>query len=140
MKLNDAEEVLRGTTLQVYRYVLKKGKPVGIREVQNSLSLSSPRLAFYHLNKLEDVGLVKRTSDGYVADQIILHDSIRLRRVLVPRYFFYAIFFATLLVFELALFRPEPVSRYYILAILTICSALALSIYETLRAVIKKGI
>gem|GEM_PF-6385415 len=37
MKLNNSEDVLRGVTLQVYRYVLKNDKPTGIREVQNSL-------------------------------------------------------------------------------------------------------
>lgn len=107
MKLNSPEDVLRGITLQVYRYVLKNHKPTGIREVQNSLNLSSPRLAFYHLNKLEEVGLVKKTSEGYVADRIVLHDSVRLKRFLVPRQFFYALFFATMLGFQLTLFKPD---------------------------------
>lgn len=133
MKISDSEDVLRGITLQVYKYVLKKGKPTGIREVQNSLSLSSPRLAFYHLNKLEEVGLLKKTMEGYVVDRVVMHDSVRLNRILVPRHFFYAVFFATLLLFELTLFRPEPMSRYYILSVLAVCIALTLNVYETLR-------
>jgi len=140
MKLNDSEDVLRGVTLQVYRYVLKNGKPTGIREVQNSLKLSSPRLAFYHLNKLEEVGLVKKTPEGYVTDRVVMHDSVRLRRVLVPRQFFYALFFATMLVFQLTLFRPDSVSRYYTFALLGTSAALMLSIYETRRIFKKKAI
>jgi len=140
MKLNSSEDVLRGVTLQVYRYVLKNGKPTGIREVQNSLSLSSPRLAFYHLNKLEEAGLVKKTPEGYVPDRVVMHDSVRLMRVLVPRQFFYALFFATMLVFQLTLFRPDSFSRYYTFALLGTGAALVLSIYETRRIFRKKSI
>lgn len=140
MKLNDSEDVLRGVTLQVYRYVLKNSKPTGIREVQNSLNLSSPRLAFYHLNKLEEVGLVKKTPEGYVPDRVVMHDSVRLRTVLVPRQFFYALFFATMLVFQLTLFRPDLFSRYYTFALLGTGAAFALSIYETRRIFRKKSI
>jgi len=140
MKLNSSEDVLRGVTLQVYRYVLKNGKPTGIREVQNSLSLSSPRLAFYHLNKLEEAGLVKKTPEGYVPDRVVMHDSVRLMRVLVPRQFFYALFFATMLVFQLTFFRPDSFSRYYTFALLGTTAALVLSIYETRRIFRKKSI
>ena len=140
MKLNDSEEVLRGITLQVYRYVLKNGKPTGIREVQNSLNLSSPRLAFYHLNKLEEVGLVKKTPEGYVPDRVVMHDSIRLGGALVPRQFFYALFFVTMLVFQLTLFRPDPVSRYYTFALFGTGAALILCVYETLRTFRKRAL
>jgi DNA-binding transcriptional ArsR family regulator len=140
MKLNNSEDVLRGVTLQVYRYVLKNGKPTGIREVQASLNLSSPRLASYHLNKLEEVGLVKKTSEGYVPDQIVMHDSVRLSRILVPRQFFYALFFATMLIFQLTLFRPDSFSRYFTFALLGTGAALVLSIYETRRTLKKKTI
>lgn len=140
MKLNSPEDVLRGVTLQVYKYVLRNGKPTGIREVQNSLNLSSPRLAFYHLNKLEEVGLVKKTSEGYVADRIVLHDSVRLKRVLVPRQFFYSLFFATMLVFQLTLFKPDLMSKYYFFAVTAICTALMLSVYETVRTLRRKAL
>ena len=46
-----AKDGLRGKTLEVYRYLLKSKNPVGIREVQRSLDLSTPSLASYHLNK-----------------------------------------------------------------------------------------
>ena len=37
---------LRGKTLKVYLYVLKQGKPVGVREVQRELGFSSPSVAY----------------------------------------------------------------------------------------------
>jgi|SRR5271157_1717548 len=140
MKLNNSEDVLRGVTLQVYRYVLRNGKPTGIREVQNSLNLSSPRLAYYHLNKLEEAGLVKKTPEGYMPDRVVMHDSVRLRRTLVPRQLFYALFFATMLVFQLTLFRPDTFSRYYTFALLGTGAAFALCIYETRRIFKRKSI
>ena len=133
MKLNRPEDTLRGITLEAYKYVLRNGRPTGIRELQNSLSLSSPRLAFYHLNKLEEVGLVKKTPEGYVVDRVVLHDQVRLKRLLVPRDFFYALFFAAMLIFQLTIFRPDTISKYYVFALVGISVALALSVYETAR-------
>ena len=140
MKLNSGEDVLRGVTLQVYRYVLKNSKPTGIREVQNSLNLSSPRLAFYHLTKLEEVGLVKKTTEGYVADRVVLHDSVRFGGTLIPRHVFYALFFATMFVFQVTLFRPEALSKYFVFALIGIGSGLTLSVYEAVRALKKNSI
>ena len=58
----DAE--LKGNTLRVYVYALKKRK-VGVREVQRALLMSNPSLAQYHLNKLKDLGLVSENNGEY---------------------------------------------------------------------------
>ena len=92
------------------------------------------------MNKLEEVGLVKKTSEGYVADRIVLHDSVRLKRVLVPRQFSYAMFFATMLAFQLTLFKPDLTSKYYVFAIIAMSAALALSVFETVRTLRRKAI
>ncbi|MCL6579066.1 MAG: winged helix-turn-helix domain-containing protein [Candidatus Bathyarchaeota archaeon] len=68
--MGEQRDILRGLTLKVYRFILKNNKPVGIREVQRALKLSSPTLALYHINKLEEAGLVKKHLNGYVADRI----------------------------------------------------------------------
>ena len=57
--MSESKDVLRGLTLKVYRFILKHDGPVGIREVQRALNLSSPTLALYHIDKLEEAGLVK---------------------------------------------------------------------------------
>jgi DNA-binding transcriptional ArsR family regulator len=57
---DEAEDMLRGTTLEVYRFLLKGSRPLGAREIQRALKFSSPSLAVYHLSKLEEIGLVKK--------------------------------------------------------------------------------
>ncbi|TLX99316.1 MAG: hypothetical protein E6K95_09775 [Thaumarchaeota archaeon] len=57
---------LKGNTLRVYVYALKKRK-VGVREVQRALRLSNPSLAQYHLNKLRELGLLREEGGDYVA-------------------------------------------------------------------------
>jgi Mn-dependent DtxR family transcriptional regulator len=93
--LSESKDVLRGITLKVYKFILKNDKPVGIREVQRALNLSSPTLALYHMNKLEEAGFIKKELGGYVADRIILENLIRLRKFLIPRNFFYTVFLVT---------------------------------------------
>jgi predicted transcriptional regulator len=60
---------LRANTLKVYLCIIKNGNPTGIREVQRKLEFSSPTLATYHLEKLESLHLVKKTSKGYVLEK-----------------------------------------------------------------------
>ena len=51
--------VMQGTTLKVYRYLYKIGKPAGISEVQKGVGLSSPSVAHYQIKKLEEAGLIR---------------------------------------------------------------------------------
>lgn len=132
--MSEQRDVLRGLTLKVYRFVLKNDKPVGIREVQRALNLSSPTLALYHMNKLEEAGLIKKEASGYVADRIILENLIRLRRILVPRNFFYMIFFTASLLMLTVFLRPSTLSREYVFSLAVISIAAATSVYETIKA------
>jgi DNA-binding Lrp family transcriptional regulator len=132
--VSEQKDVLRGLTLKVYRFILKNDKPVGIREVQRALNLSSPTLALYHINKLEEAGLIKKELNGYVADRIILENLIRLRRILIPRNFFYMIFLVTSLVMLAVFLRPPTLTREYIFSLAVISIAAATSVYETIRA------
>jgi len=63
---------LSGTTLRIYRLMYKSGHPMGVNEIQRLAGLSSPSVAFYHLTKLKDLGLVKETSNGYLVDKVLL--------------------------------------------------------------------
>lgn len=130
---SEPKDVLRGLTLKVYRFILKNDKPVGIREVQRGLNLSSPTLALYHINKLEEAGLIKKELDGYVADRIILENLVRFRRILIPRNFFYMIFLITSLVMLAVLLRPPTLTREYVFSLAVITIAAATSVYETIR-------
>ncbi|MDG6902394.1 MAG: hypothetical protein JRM80_10625 [Nitrososphaerota archaeon] len=90
----DAE--LKGNTLRVYIYALKKRK-VGVREVQRALLMSNPSLAQYHLNKLRDLGLVSEDNGEYeVVGEVkvdVMRDFLRLGTLIVPRFIFYAVIF-----------------------------------------------
>ena len=129
----EPEEVLRGTTMEVYRFLLKSSKPVGAREVQRALNLSSPSLATYHLSKLEEIGLLRKESDGFIVNKIILEDSIRIKRFLIPRFMFYSVFAILALVFELTLFRPSVITgQYFFFVAVTFVCALAFC-FETAK-------
>jgi len=90
----DAE--LKGNTLRVYVYALKKRK-VGVREVQRALLMSNPSLAQYHLNKLRELGLVAENNGEYeVVGEVkvdVMRDFLRLGTLIVPRFVFYAVIF-----------------------------------------------
>lgn len=97
-----AETQLRGNTLRVYVYVLKKRR-VGVREVQRSLGLSNPSLAQYHLNKLRELGLLKENDGEYeILNEVkvdIMRDFLRFGTFLVPRFVMYAVFFTVFTVY-----------------------------------------
>jgi DNA-binding transcriptional ArsR family regulator len=138
--MKDEDKILTGKTLHVYRYALKKGKPIGIREVQRALKFSSPTLASYHLAKLEEGGLLKQTAEGYVVDKVILQNFVRLKKVLIPKYLFYSLFFATATVFEIALFRPSELTKEYVFATAVMIAATLSFAYETIVMLLKNRI
>ncbi|MGA2680693.1 MAG: winged helix-turn-helix domain-containing protein [Candidatus Bathyarchaeia archaeon] len=130
---NDSKEVLRGTTLEVYRFLLKSNKPVGTRELQRALDLSSPSVATYHLSKLEDAGLLKREGGGFTVSKFLLENSVKVNRFLIPRFLFYTIFAVAALVFELTLMRPAQLTREYVFSLLTTSVLAIFCTYETVK-------
>ena len=94
------EYELRGKTLKVYLYVLKQGKPVGVREVQRELGFSSPSVAYHHIEKLTRLGIIEQDKMGdYLlskkVDPGILQAFVNVGRFSLPRLGFYAVFFST---------------------------------------------
>ena len=133
MSADESKDVLRGTTLEVYRFLLKSSKPVGIRELQRALNLSSPSVATYHLSKLEDAGLLKRQDGGYTVDRFLLENSIKISRFLIPRYLFYAIFAFAVLLIELTLLRPPVLTREYVFFVAATAIFTLAFCYETVK-------
>jgi DNA-binding transcriptional ArsR family regulator len=111
-----------------------------VREVQRALKLSSPRLASYHLEKLEEAGLLRQTPDGYIVEKLVLENFLRLQRLLVPKYFFYFVFFVAATVFQVILFRPSELSREYLFATTMLLIVAAYFGYETVTTMRKKKI
>jgi len=107
------ESQLKGKTLQIYWYLL--GSPssrVGVREIQRSLSLSSPSVASHHLEKLLSLGLVEKSMTGeyFLVQEIkvgLLKFFTRIGRFLVPRYLFYSLWLSTMFAIYLTLYWPS---------------------------------
>jgi DNA-binding transcriptional ArsR family regulator len=129
----ESKEVLKGTTLEVYRFLLKSNKPVGTRELQRALDLSSPSVATYHLAKLEDAGILKREGGGFTVSKYVLENSVKVNRFLVPRYFFYAVLAVTALAVELTLMMPAILTREYVFSVLVIGILALFCSYETIK-------
>jgi len=94
----DLEYALRGKAWRVYWFLLKNGKPTGVREVQRALHFSSPSIAFHHLEQLRELGLVQKQEIGGHYSLVgevkigVLRHFVKLGKLLFPRYFFYALF------------------------------------------------
>jgi hypothetical protein len=97
-------EELEGTTLWVYAFVVKEGKPVGPREVMRGANLSSPSTAYRQLQKLESLGLIQKNVYGayIVREKASVSGHLWVGRNLVPRLMFYSLFFFGLLSVEVA--------------------------------------
>ena len=100
---NDVSVELEGTTFSVYLYVVKEGKPVGPRDVMRGAHLSSPSVAYRHLQKLEDAGLLKKNEYG----EYLLKKKMKVNgyhwigRRLLPNAMFYFYFFFGLFIYEI---------------------------------------
>jgi predicted DNA-binding transcriptional regulator len=135
------EDQLKGKTLQVYTYMIKKKEPVGVREVQRDLRFSSPSVANYHIGKLLELTLIGQDEYGryHVVQKIqvgVLQAFINIGGLTVPRLSFFAAFFTTMLIAYVML-NLENLNIY------AIGFALAGSVafwFETVRVWIKRPI
>jgi hypothetical protein len=98
-------ETLEGKTLNVYSYVVKEGKPVGPREVMRGVNLSSPSVAYWHLQKLEACGLLEKNKYGeyVVKEKVNISGHLWIGRNLVPRLMCYSLFFLGIVGTEVAI-------------------------------------
>lgn len=129
----NSELSLHGTTLRVYRYMLRQRDPVGISDVQRGLGLSSPSVAQYHIQKLVQLGLAREEHSGYIVDRVVIENVVRIRRMSIPIQSAYVAFFAATLAILLALLRPAAINSLYFFAVMINVAALLISAYETAK-------
>ncbi len=127
-------DALKGTTLKVYRFLFKLGKPAGVRDIQRALGLSSSSVAEYHVKKLLQSGLIREDQDGYVVDRNVWQNMIRMRRTVIPFEAFFVVLFAAAVAVMLTVLRTNP-SEGYTFGLAVVLIALGLSLYETFRSV-----
>jgi hypothetical protein len=99
---NTNTEELEGTTLNVYACMVKEGKPLGPRETMRLANLSSPSVAYWHLQKLESLGLITKNEYGeyFIKEKVNISGHLWIGKTLVPRLIFYAFFFVGILCVE----------------------------------------
>jgi hypothetical protein len=135
---SELEYALRGKAWKVYWFLLKSGRPVGVREVQKSLHFSSPSIAHHHLEQLSSLGLAKKQEVGnyYVlVSQVkigVLRHYVRLGKLLFPRYFFYALFTTSMYVIFM-LFFVQEISRESIFIVFSGAIVCIIFWYEAYR-------
>jgi hypothetical protein len=103
--MTHADEPLEGLTLTVYLYVAKKAKPVGPRDVMKGTNLSSPSVAYRHLQKLEDAGYLAKNEYGeyIVKKKAPIKGNVWVGRSLFPKMWIYGLFFVAALIVELVI-------------------------------------
>ncbi|MDF1537968.1 MAG: hypothetical protein P1Q69_03605 [Candidatus Thorarchaeota archaeon] len=137
----DIDEIatkLTGRTLKVYWFLLKNSNGVRLRDIQKNTGLSTPSLASYHLDKLSGMNLIETDSHGlfYTKRNVrvgILQFFIGQGRLMVPRYFFYVVFYLVTLIGFMFLF-PFTFGPLSILLTVVLVFGLATSIAETYKA------
>ncbi len=135
------KEELEGITLKVYMYIAKKKNPVGTREVTRGLNLSSPSVAYRHLEKLETMDLLQKNQFGEytIKKRASVAGYSWVGRRLVPKMLLYSTVFAAILVVELVVLalhfsvETDEFKIFFILLILITGFAMAVFIVEGLR-------
>jgi predicted DNA-binding transcriptional regulator len=135
----EIEAQLKGNTLRIYWYLLKAGhgKPIGIRQVQRDIGLSSPSVATHHLEKLRGLKLLEKIPSGeYVlVNEVkvgVLGNFVNLVGLMLPRYLFYSTLFTTMLL-AYVLVYPIDLSPHNLMALIFGSIASLTSWAETIR-------
>ena len=131
-----SNEKLEGTTLDVYLHVLKKGKPVGPREVMKAINLSSPSVAYRYLQKLEDLGYLQKNEYGEYIAKNKAHITGYVwvgHRHLIPKMWSYSLIFLMILTVELVVlaihYRVETYEFKVFFLLLILVTGVALGVF-----------
>jgi len=135
---NVNNEELEGITLNVYLYVVKKGKPVGPRDAMKGANLSSPSVAYRHLEKLEELGYLQKNEYGEYVVKGKPHISgfVWIGTRIVPKMLVYSLIFMSALIVELYIlavhfYVENNVFKIFLLLLMLITgSAMAVFIAE----------
>jgi hypothetical protein len=132
---NSDTEALEGITLSVYLYVAKKGKPVGPRDVMKGINLSSPSVAYRHLQKLEDMEYLGKNEFGEysIKKKAPIKGQLWLGHSLIPKMWLYALIFLTVLIVEFLVliihFSVETYEFKVFFLLLTLITGVAFAVF-----------
>jgi hypothetical protein len=132
---------LQGVTLKVYLYVVKRKGLAGPRDVMRGVGLSSPSVAYRHLQKLENMGLLTKNELGnYTAkEKFPVRGYMWVGRTLVPNPLVYSLVFLGILITELVVLaihfsvETDQFKIFFLLLTLITAGAVILFLTEGLR-------
>jgi len=133
--VTDTNEELDGIMLNVYVYAVKKGKPVGPRDAMKGVNLSSPSVAYRHLQKLEELGYMQKNEYGEytVRSKAHIEGFVWFGRRLVPKMWRYSALFLVILLVELVIliihYEVETYEFKVFFLLLTLITGLALVVF-----------
>ena len=134
--------VLTGTGLRAYLALLKAGRPVGVRELQRMLGLSSPSTARHHLERLVQLGLAVREPEGYRAlppRRGLLRLYVVVRGRLLPRIAGLAAFTATAAIAYALLPGSDPAATTVMAVAAALTALEAARMYRAVRELEEGG-
>ena len=135
----ELEYALRGKAWKVYWLLLKNSRPMSARQVQRALHFSSPSIAQHHLERLRELNLVQKRDIGGEYSLVskvkigVLRHFVKLGRLLLPRYFFYAIFSTTFYILYLTVLMQSLTRENFFITIFGLIVSIIFW-YETSRA------
>jgi len=129
----DEKLELSKTTLKIYLYLLEHKEPISLRGIAKELNLS-PSLVYYHIRKLEELGIISKRSDGYIIKKIIpVEGFISIGKKLIPKMFIYSMLFLGIILGVMTTaILTKHIDIEHILTIITATLAMAIFIYEGL--------
>lgn len=134
----ELEYALRGKAWKVYWLLLKNGRPMSARQVQRALHFSSPSIAQHHLERLRELNLVQKRDIGGEYSLVskvkigVLRHFVKLGSLLLPRYFFYAIFSTTFYILYLTVLMQSLTRENFFITIFGLIVSIIFW-YETSR-------
>lgn len=132
---NTENSSLEGTTLAVYLYAVNKGKAVGPRDVMKGVGLSSPSVAYRHLQKLEDLGELQKNEYGEytVKHKARIRGQVWVGNHLLPKMWLYASLFLAILIVEIIIlilhYSVETNEFKVFFLLLTLITGLSLAVF-----------
>lgn len=123
---------LSGSSLRVYMLLLSEKKPMSIREIQRRVGFRSPNSARHHLERLYNMGFIRKTRNGYVAikpKSSILDLVFMIKGKILPR-ILYVDLLATLLLIGYIVIYHSLLNIFVVSSFVTIIVALTFELYR----------
>ncbi len=132
---NDAPDPvfeLSGSSLRVYMLLLSERKPMSVREIQRRVGFRSPNSARHHLERLYNMGFIRKTRNGYVAIKprsSILDLVFMMKGKILPR-IIYVDLLAILLLIGYIVIYHSSLNIFVVSSFTTIIATLTFELYR----------